>query len=378
VAANRLGQGSKVAVIGGGPAGSFFALFALHYARQVPLDLEITIFEARDFSRPGPPGCNMCAGVIPAFVLREIEALDLKLPAPIIQGSIDAYVLHTVAGTLKAAMPAPEAQVISVFRGNGPRHLRAPPISFDGFLLDEARRRRARVVLEQVEEVGLQPHTWIRTQAGCERFDLVVLAAGVNGGSLPLRGITYAPPLMETMAQAELFLGEEEVQSRLGSSIHVFLPPSPRLAFGTLIPKGAFVNVSLLGRGLDWRSVREFLALDEVRSVLPEGFRRVCACRPRIAVSCAKAFFGEGFVAVGDAAVTRLYKNGIGTALMTARQAAMRVAPASRIPGSVRGLTSPIANQGIGISAAACRTVSIPTADRCSFVGVGWTGPTPT
>ena len=140
MAANRLGQSSKVAVIGGGPAGSFFALFALYYARQVHLDLQITIFEARDFSCPGPPGCNMCAGIIPAFVLRELEALDLKVPAPIIQGFIDAYVLHTGASSLKAAMPDPEAQVISVFRGNGPRHLRSPPISFDGFLLEEAKR----------------------------------------------------------------------------------------------------------------------------------------------------------------------------------------------------------------------------------------------
>ncbi|MFN3477257.1 MAG: hypothetical protein ACK4Z6_06865, partial [Candidatus Methylomirabilales bacterium] len=126
----------------------------------------------------------------------------------------------------------------------------------------------------------------------------------------------------ETMAQAELWLGEGEVQRRLGSSIHVFLPPSPRLTFGTLIPKGTFVSVSLLGRNLDQASIEAFLHLDEVRSVLPGRDARVCACRPRIATSCARRFFGEGFVTVGDAAVTRLYKNGIGTALVTARQAA--------------------------------------------------------
>lgn len=322
VVENRLKDRSRIAVIGGGPAGSFFALFALHYARQVHLDLQVTIFEARDFSCPGPPGCNMCAGIIPAFVLREMEELDLKVPAPIIQGVISSYVLHTRAGTLRAAMPDPEVQVISVFRGNGPRRLRSPPISFDGFLLEEARRRGARVVLEPVEEVSFQPQPWVRTPTGGKGFDLVVLATGVNGGVLPLRGIAYAPPSMETMAQAELWLGEEAVQRCLGSAIHVFLPPSPCLTFGTLIPKGAFVSVSLLGKDLDQQSIEAFLHLDEVRSVLPEGVRKVCACQPRIAVSWARRFFGEGFVAVGDAAVTRLYKNGIGTALVTARQAA--------------------------------------------------------
>lgn len=320
--ANRLGQGSKVAVIGGGPAGSFFALFALHYARQASLALKITLFEARDFSRPGPPGCNMCAGIIPMFVLREMEAFDLKLPAPLIQGVISAYVLHTRAGTLQAAMPDPEAQVISVFRGNGPCRLQSPPVSFDGFLVEEAKRRGAQVVMDQVAEVGLEPQPWVRTQRGWEGFDLVVLAAGVNGGTLPLRGIPYAPPSRETMAQAELWLGEAEVQRRLGSAIHVFLPPSPHLAFGTLIPKGAFVSVSLLGQDLDQRKLEAFLDLAEVQAVLPGRYARVCACRPRIAISAARRFFGDGFVAIGDAAVTRLYKNGIGTALMTARQAA--------------------------------------------------------
>lgn len=295
----------------------------MRFAREAGVNLEVTIYEPRDFDQPGPKGCNMCAGIIPGFVLREMESFGLDLPPGLVQSRIDAYVLHVPIGALHAAAPDLDAHAVSVYRGNGPRHSGfPPPISFDGFLLAEAERRGAYVVRERVEEVCLTPRRWVRTSSAQSACDLVVLATGVKASGLTIRGGSYTAPSTRAMAQTEIFLGGEEVRQRLGSSIHVFLPRAAHLAFGTLVPKGAFANLSLLGEDLGPRSVGQFLRLPEVAAVLRPGPQRVCACHPRIAVSAGRAFWGDGFVAVGDSAVTRLYKNGIGTALVMARQAA--------------------------------------------------------
>jgi len=52
----KLEDNSQVAVIGSGPAGSFFSYFLLDIASRVDLDLKLDIFETRDFSNPAPSG----------------------------------------------------------------------------------------------------------------------------------------------------------------------------------------------------------------------------------------------------------------------------------------------------------------------------------
>ena len=60
----HLHNGAKIAVIGAGPAGTFFANFAYHLAKEKGLEVAITIFDGKDFNLVGPPSCNLCAGVI--------------------------------------------------------------------------------------------------------------------------------------------------------------------------------------------------------------------------------------------------------------------------------------------------------------------------
>ena len=60
----RIKTGSRVAIAGGGPAGSFFALYLLKYARERGIRPEITIYEPSEFDEPGPKGCKGCAGVL--------------------------------------------------------------------------------------------------------------------------------------------------------------------------------------------------------------------------------------------------------------------------------------------------------------------------
>jgi flavin-dependent dehydrogenase len=324
----RLESGARIAIVGGGPAGSAFALFALHAARQVDLDLQVTIFEPRDFSRSGPRGCNMCAGLIPMGALRHLRELGVEVPESVIRERIGRYTLHTAAGTISLPQPDPEAGVISVYRGSGPQGVSfglgvEEKISFDGFLLDAARAQGAEVIAERVNSVALDGGARVRTEEESVGADLVVLASGINRSTVVFDDLDYQPPPKRQMAQCEICLGEDGVRAALGGSVHIVLARHERLSFGTVIPKGPCANVSLLGDDLPHGSLDRFLALPEVAAMLPPPVIRACGCRPRVAVGPARTLYADRFVAVGDAGVTRLYKNGIGSALLTGRQAAL-------------------------------------------------------
>lgn len=315
----------RVAVVGGGPAGSSFAIFVLDYAQRAGLHLDVTIFEPRDFTRPGPWGCNMCAGLIPVHMLRHLVEIDVNIPPHVIRNHISQYTLHTAAGQIRLPQPDPEGDVISVYRGNGPRDgpAWAECISLDHFLLETAQARGARVVNERASTVTLSPAA-VATRQGHYTCDLVVLAAGINRSAIHFEGIDIQPPPRSQMAQSELWVGEERVRQILGESVHIVLPThDKRLKFGTLVPKGPCINISLLGEDLPPDSIETFLHLPQVAQILPAQARAiVCSCRPHIAVGAARPLYADRFVAVGDAGITRLYKNGIGSALRTARRAA--------------------------------------------------------
>jgi len=313
----------RVAVIGGGPAGAFFACYAFHYARQIGRPIELTIFEPRDFSRGARPGCNMCAGLIPLHVLDSMAEIGLFIPPRVIQSRIRDYSLHMSAGRLDVSQPDTRASVVSVFRGNGP--IQPPPtqpISLDAFLLAQAVDRGAKLCPVPVRRIEAGREPQLRTADDrTQRYDLIVLATGVNGIPLSIGGIPYRPPKTRLMAQTEVMLSPATAHDLQGR-VHIFLPSKSGLLFGTLVPKNYFANISLLGEELPPGIISRFLELPEVKTLLGPGARRICGCRPRIAVSPASPTYGQGFVAIGDSGVTRLYKNGIGSALRTARATA--------------------------------------------------------
>ena len=54
----QLEDGDRVAVIGGGPEGSFTAYFLKDMSVMIGLDIEVDIYEPNDFTRFGAAGCN--------------------------------------------------------------------------------------------------------------------------------------------------------------------------------------------------------------------------------------------------------------------------------------------------------------------------------
>ncbi len=319
----RLQPRSRIAVVGGGPAGSFFALNALRIAETLGIPLEITLFEAKDLALPGPRGCNMCAGVLSHRTLSGLAALDIPLPPDVIMGRVRAYQLHWGEYSVRIHPPDTRGPVVTVYRGGGPRASPFPPVAgFDAFLLGVAEARGARVARERVEEVSFDPLPRVRTTVRDETFDLVVLATGVNGRLPRLNGIDYARPDTEAMAQDSLLLHTEAGRSQMDGTIHIFIDRPRQLIFGALIPKGPFTTISLLGRRMARDVVKRFLTEPRVMQIVGETPPQICGCRPRAAVSLARGYYRDRFVAVGDACVTRLYKDGIGSAFATAHAAA--------------------------------------------------------
>ena len=325
-----LENGSRVAVIGGGPAGSFFSFFLLDSAQRLDLNLKVDIYEPKDFSSAGCVGCNMCGGIISESLVQSLAVEGIVLPPEVVQRGIDSYVLHTTEGEVRIDTPLQEKRIAAVHRGGGPRGItEAKWQSFDGFLLEKAAHVGARQVRERVEDVAwANGRPQVKTASGwSEAYDLLVVAAGVNSVVLRLfekLKVGYIPPQTAKTYISELFLGGEKLAQHLGNSMHVFLLNWPGIEFAALIPKGDYVTLCLLGREMNDSLVQSLFNTPELRKCLPADWQlpeRYCHCSPRINVKGATRPFADRLVFIGDAGIARLYKDGIGSAYRTAKAA---------------------------------------------------------
>jgi flavin-dependent dehydrogenase len=76
----KLDDGSRVAVIGGGPAGSLFSYYLLDMAEMVGIDVELDLYDPQDFIRPQPTACNMCGGIVSETLVQNLAADGINLP----------------------------------------------------------------------------------------------------------------------------------------------------------------------------------------------------------------------------------------------------------------------------------------------------------
>ena len=327
----KLGPGSPVAVIGGGPAGSFFSYFLRDMAQRVGLDIHVDIYEPRDFSSPGPGGCNMCGGILSESLVQALGAEGIGLPPTVVQRGIDSYVLHTEVGSVRIETPLHEMRIGAVHRGCGPRGIREIKWEgFDGYLQKLALSKGANLIRGRVDDIGWkegQPEVKVR-DGSPRTYELLGVAIGVNSPALKLfekLELGYHPPCVTRTSIRDYFLGEEEISRFLGNSMHVFLLNIPRLEFAAIIPKGDYVTVCLLGEEIDSELVQSFLGSAEVKKTMPPGWspdQFTCQCSPHINVQGAIQPFADRMVFIGDCGVTRLYKDGIGAAYRTAKAAA--------------------------------------------------------
>ena len=323
----KLEDGSRIAVIGSGPAGSFFSYFLLKIAEMVDMDIHVDIYDSRDFSIPGPTGCNMCGGIISESLMQNLAVEGIVLPPTVIQRGIDSYVLHTDVGKVRIDTPLQEKRIGAVYRGSGPRDVKE--IKW-GNLQNLAVEKGSRLIHGRVVDVNLEDgKPQVKTKNGtAQQYDLLAVAVGVNSGTLKLfqeLGLSYKVPHTTKTFIREFFLGEETVAKYVGSSMHVFLLNIPRLEFAALVPKGDYVSLCILGDDIDSSLVQSILDTPEVKECLPPTINLAqgsCQCAPYISVRGAENPYADRIVFIGDSGVTRLYKDGIGAAYRTAKAAA--------------------------------------------------------
>ncbi len=93
-----------------------------------------------------------------------------------------------------------------------------------------------------------------------------------------------------------------------------------------MVPKRDYVTVSLVGnKDLAKNNLLDFLKHPTVRSRLPSDWKmpeKFCMCIPKITLTHAEKPFTDRFVIVGDASISRIYKNGLESAYITSQLAA--------------------------------------------------------
>jgi flavin-dependent dehydrogenase len=328
--AKTLQDGSRVAVVGAGPAGSMFSYFFLTMAETIGLDVDVDIFEPRKFCHRGPAGCNHCGGIVSESLVQRLVTEGVRLPNDVVQRGIESYTLHMDVGDVEIATPLMEKRIAAIYRGNGPKKSELLDThSFDGYLLELAQQKGANILEKLVADVRWEDDrvAVVTADQATAGYDFVVLATGVNSRLLEVleneSGRFERPDRTKTFI-CEFHLGRDVIRETFGPSMHVFLLDIPRLEFAALIPKGDFVTLCLLGDDIDEELMQRFFSSPEVRNCFPGGQipPHACHCYPRINISPAQPVFADRVVMIGDSGTTRLFKDGIGAAYRTAKAAA--------------------------------------------------------
>jgi flavin-dependent dehydrogenase len=145
---------------------------------------------------------------------------------------------------------------------------------------------------------------------------------------LPHVNPSYKPPQTTKTMIREFYLGEEAIARQLGDAMHLYLMDIPRLEFAAIIPKGECASLCMMGHDVDKPLLASLLSQPAVATRIQNGnagASEVCGCSPRMNISPALQPFGDRIVFIGDAGVSRLYKDGIGAAYRTAKAAAKTV-----------------------------------------------------
>lgn len=349
-----LEDGATVAVIGGGPAGSFFALHLCRRAAELHRQVRVVVFErhhqingaATSLQPPCWRGCNHCAGGISPRLNDVLRRLDLPLPAGVIQNRIQSLTIQGYWKNITIEVPAGR-EFCTVFRGSRPSRRHDPHSSLDGFLLQAAQQAGAEVIGAEIVEAERaangKPRVKYRLN-GCEETlesDFLVFAAGVNAkAGLPatanpvfqsLRNLIpgFRPPRLRRALILEAEYGANQTRW-LDDEIHFVEYGSKALPLemSSLVPKRGFLTAVLVGRSVDAaegtdalrRIMREFLDLPHIRKLVPPRtqLHLACTCCPNMVVGTAEQPFGPRVAVVGDMVTARLYKDGILSAQQTA------------------------------------------------------------
>ena len=335
-----LKNGSKIAIIGGGPGGSFFAHFASRYAKEAGIDVSIKIYDRKSFCQRGPRGCNMCAGVISENLFNSLEEERINIADFCVQRKIEGYCFQAQDESVVLHHPVPGhiSKIVTVFRGNGPlQSEHEGNVSFDDYLLNHVKEQGVEIVFDIVKSFKLparkgDPVKVISGDGNPKNefdADLVVGAFGVNTGMMEKVGnmdFGYKPPKTVRTCQCEIMLSPEHIEKTFGNNVFVFALGKRELKFASITPKADYVTVNLVGRrDLTRNNLIDFLKHPAVKKLMPEKWEipnDFCMCISKIPITYAKHPYADRLVVLGDASISRSYKSGIESAFNMAKLSA--------------------------------------------------------
>jgi flavin-dependent dehydrogenase len=314
-----LTSGSRVVVLGGGPAGTACAIALKRFGAERGCDVRVTLLESKEFV--AERHFNACVGVV-SPPLESLLEDDLGVPFPhhLSRSIIRTYVLHTDRASI--CLDDPHEPSVALRR-----------VQLDGYMLDEAAKRGVEILHARATDLEFHADgVVVYTDADPVEGDVVVGAFGLDEGTAALftRATGYRPPVSLSSIVTKIHPGPEMME-QIGNQLHVFIPPTRGIEFGAITPKGNHLTFNIAGSDVDARLMRQFMALPTVRGVMngidlerpgEEGDLRFYKGHfPR---SLARRGFGDRYVTIGDAAgLVRAFKGkGITSAVQTGIRAA--------------------------------------------------------
>ncbi|MGD9364270.1 MAG: hypothetical protein PVH87_01125 [Desulfobacteraceae bacterium] len=358
----RLKNGSKILILGGGPAGALFAIHLLGQSKQANLDITVTIIEKKLVQQPGHfpcklKGCNYCAGIISPRLHDALEEIGLSLPRDLICEEFSHIWIHGLWKNFPLKL-SPDQHMYSLFRGSLPLDRRDMAEGLDGFLLSQARIRGAAVISGEVTDIRYtplkKPYVTVKDDSGEDtaiESDFVAIATGIHpfqGGTCDNNPVFrsfnrinpgFTPPRVRPALIFELKPGRGYLKKYMNREIYFIVSESKKLRLDhiSLVPKGNYLTVALVGDRIDRaafpedtrRIIGEFLSLSHSRTILPHiNLRNTpvsCCCMPFMVTAPSKGAVCDRMAVVGDALGSRLYRDGLFSAYVSAEALAKTV-----------------------------------------------------
>ena len=230
-----LKQGSTVVVIGGGPGGTSCAIMLKKLAKELDKNIRVIIYEGKNFEQS--VHYNQCAGVLSPPIVTILEGeLGVKFPWHLVQKKISGYVLHSAKE--EVLLTEDDEQTYTLRR-----------ITFDDYLLKQARKSGVEVIQSRVTEVEISPAgVMVYSESNNTKADAVVGAFGMDDGTARIfeRVSRYRQPLFLSSIVTKIHPGEDFMDN-FGDQIHAFLPPMSRIEFGAVTPKKNHLTINIAG-----------------------------------------------------------------------------------------------------------------------------------
>ncbi len=316
----------KIAIIGGGPAGSFSALFLNKFAKNKKKHISIDVYDYKHFINRGKQSCNMCAGIISYSLIKKLENENIFLPTNVIKNVISGYQLHSKHNTVYFEKDK-DKRIYSVFRGQGPVKFNKKSCSFDQYLLNKVSKKNVSIINQKVTSIDFSKPSSIQISTDTniiKNYDFVIGAFGVNTKIKDIINFGYRAPKTIKFLQFEINLPLDFLNQTYKNRVQMFPVYKKNIWFLTLAPKQYFVTVTVFGGDTKLEDTKNIITNDRnISHYLPKKYLKIrCYCTPQLPITFAKKPYHNRFLVVGDACVSRYLKNGIESAYQTAYLAA--------------------------------------------------------